>query len=87
MRFMESSCLGHKVRHRGLAGLARAWLGNSAHLWMWDERSLTGKLREHGFTSIQRASFGDSEDTRFREVEDQGRFNEALAIECRKPGG
>jgi SAM-dependent methyltransferase len=84
IRFMESTCLGHKVRRRGFAGFARAWLGNSAHLWMWDERSLSEKLREHGFTSIRRASFGDAEDARFREVEDRGRFNEALAINCKK---
>jgi hypothetical protein len=38
------------------------WLGNSAHLWMWDERSLAARLRQHGFVNIRRAACGDSED-------------------------
>ena len=62
----------------------REWLGNSAHLWMWDERPLTQQLREHGFSRIRRAEFGDAEDARFNEVEERGRFEGALAMECWK---
>jgi SAM-dependent methyltransferase len=83
-QFMESSYLGTKTRPRGLGGVLRAWLGNSAHLWMWDERSLGDKLREHGFRDIRRAQFGDAEDRRFSEVEDPGRFDGCLAMQCRK---
>lgn len=83
-KFMEDSYLGEKTRPRGLSGLARRWLGNSAHLWMWDERSLGLKLAEHGFREIRRAEFGDAEDTKFNEVEDAGRFAGCLAMQCRK---
>lgn len=83
-QFMESTYLGVKDRPRGLGGVIRAWLGNSAHLWMWDERSLGEKLREHGFKEIRRAQFGDAEDTRFNEVEDAGRFAGCLAMQCLK---
>jgi SAM-dependent methyltransferase len=83
-QFMESSCLGVKSRPRGLGGFLRSWLGNSAHLWMWDERSLGEKLREHGFTEIRRAALGDAEDKKFNEVEDPGRFADCLAMQCRK---
>ena len=83
-RFMENSYLGVKSRPRGFGGFLRSWLGNSAHLWMWDERSLGEKLREHGFRAIRRATFGDAEDKKFIEVEDAGRFANCLAMQCRK---
>jgi SAM-dependent methyltransferase len=82
--FMEASCLGVKSRPRGLGGLLQIWLGNSAHLWMWDEASITDKLRDHGFKQIRRAVFGDAEDSRFNEVEDAARFGGCLAMQCRK---
>lgn len=85
MRFMEKSCLGVKRRLRGIRGLLTAWLGNSAHLWMWDEKSMTEALQKNGFISIRRATFGDAEDGRFNEVEEIGRFSGCLAMQCRKP--
>ena len=81
-RFMEAACLGMKERARGLRGLATQWLGNSAHLWMWDEKGMTEQLHQHGFTSVRRAVFGDAEDRRFDEVEDQERFAGCLAMQC-----
>ena len=38
LKFMEDTYLGVKCRPRGLGAFVRSWLGNSAHLWMWDER-------------------------------------------------
>lgn len=84
LQFMEAAGIGRKERRRGIVGLMRTWLGNSAHLWMWDERSLSLKLQEHGFRSIRRAHFGDAEDPRFADVEDAGRFSGAVALQCRK---
>ena len=83
-RFMEDTCFGVRARPRGLGGFVRSWLGNSAHLWMWDERSLGEKLHGHGFREIRRAAFGDAEDKKFNEVEDAGRFAGCLAMQCRK---
>lgn len=83
-RFMENTHLGTKTRLCGLSGLLQVWLGNSAHLWMWDEASLGAKLCEHGFREIRRAAFGDAADIRFKEVEDPGRFAGCLAMECRR---
>lgn len=82
--FMEASCLGIKRRPRGVRGLTTAWLGNSAHLWMWDEKAMVAELTKHGFTNIRRAAFGDSADRNFDAVEDPGRFAGCLAMECRK---
>lgn len=82
LRFMEATHLGQKRRPRGLAGHAVEWFGNSAHRWMWDEKSLAAKLREHGFQNIRRASFGDAEDRRFDDVEQKERFDGCLAMQC-----
>jgi len=81
-RFMEQSMLGFATRPRGVRGLLLAWLGNSRHLWMWDFKSLEQELRLTGFRHVRRAGYGDAEDERFHEVEDRGRFEGCLAIEC-----
>ncbi len=84
MRFMQDTYLGTKHRARGLRGLVVYSLGNSAHLWLWDEKSMAKKLAEHGFKDIRRARFGDAEDPRFNDVEEESRFTGCLAMQCRK---
>lgn len=69
---------------RGLRGLFVAWLGNSSHLWMWDEKSMAERLAQVGFKSIRRATFGDAEDKMFNEVEHFDRFKGCLAMQCQK---
>jgi hypothetical protein len=83
-RFMEGAYLGVRQRKRGVSGMLRGWLGNSAHLWMWDEKGMVRELRDAGFTAIRRAKVGDSADPRFSEVEDPDRWHGCLGIECRK---
>jgi len=82
--FMESSGLGTKSRPRGVGGVLRSAIGNSAHLWLWDEKSMRKALEDAGFRHIRRCSFGDCEDPRFSEVEAADRFVECLALEARK---
>jgi predicted SAM-dependent methyltransferase len=83
MQFMEESHLGYQRRPRGFGGVVREWLGNSRHLWMWDYRSLSAELNRAGFRHIRRASFGDAEHRQFRDVEEPGRWENCLGIECR----
>jgi predicted SAM-dependent methyltransferase len=82
--FMEQSSLGQMKRPRGLYGFIKDWLGNSRHLWMWDQRSMMARLREHGFKDIRLAAFSDAEDPRFTEVEEKDRFAGSLALQCHK---
>lgn len=82
-RFMRDTYLGHDTRRRGLAGLLRAGLGNSLHLWMWDFPSLSAELAAAGFGEIRRATFGDSVDPAFAAVEELHRWEGQLGIECR----
>jgi hypothetical protein len=67
----------------------RSLIGNSSHLWMFDYNSMSKELADAGFTSIRRASFGDSEDRMFDLVEDPTRFIDGdiveVAIEARCP--
>jgi hypothetical protein len=83
-RFMRDTNLGREQRPRNLPAFLKSWLGNSPHLWMWDEHSMAAKLSEHGFSEIRRAQFNDAEDRRFNEVEDRERFDGCLAMQCRK---
>ena len=83
--FRRDTYLGVEVRPRGGAGLIKSWLGNSSHLWMWDYNSLQHELKNAGFVGIRRCAFGDSPDPLFQDVEDSGRFVNAVAVECFKP--
>lgn len=85
MIFMEQTLLGHRARVRGLGGLLRAWLGNDHHLWMWDFESMELELASIGFEGIRRAEMGDSPDPMLKEVEDPGRWNGQLGVECVRP--
>jgi hypothetical protein len=80
--FMEATSLGVSERQRGLRGLATVWLGNSSHLWMWDLKSMRRELLAAGFTDIVRCRAGD--EPIFRDIEDESRFVDALAVQCRK---
>ena len=56
---------------------------------MYDEALLSELLSAAGFVDIRRCQFGDCEDPRFSDVEEENRFIDGgfneLALECRKP--
>lgn len=85
--FLDSTMLGLRRRERGPYGWLKAAFGNSHHLWMWDEPSLTDALREAGFRGVRRCRAGDSGDPAFVLVEEEGRFvqdgHPELALEAR----
>ena len=83
-KFMGDTLLGEHEGARGLKSLPRAIFGRSQHLWMWDYKSFVPELATIGFTSIRRASFGDSRDPAFAEVENEGRWINCLGVECRR---
>ena len=85
LRFMDETGLGFRTRERSLARSVVSWLGNSRHLWMWDFDALEPELEREGFTGIRRASFGDSPDPMFRQVEEQEKWKNHLGIECWRP--
>ena len=82
--FMRSTMLGIEKREGGIAGLTKSLFGNSKHLWMWDDKTLTSELKKVGFRQIRTAKFDDSSDTHFSLVEEENRFYGAVALECIK---
>lgn len=81
-QFFREACMGVERRARGLRGVVVSAFGNTAHLWMWDELSLTAALTKVGFSRVRRASFNDSTVEAFRDVEVESRFFDAVAIEA-----
>lgn len=81
---MKATQLGQFRRPRGLRELCLNLLGNAAHRWMWDEKSLRNALRDTGFTDVRLAAYGDASDLRFADVEDPSRFEGCLAMQCVK---
>lgn len=83
--FMQDTYLGKATRPRGLTALLRNNFGNSAHLWMWDYKAMSRELYQAGFEAIRRAEYGDSGDSMFEVVEDRGRWENCLGIDCWRP--
>jgi len=79
-----NTLLGIKHRPKGLKGHLSSFWGNSKHLWMWDNSSLTEELKIAGFSQIRVCKFNDSDDEMFKYVEDPSRYVNAVAIECIK---
>jgi hypothetical protein len=80
----EGTLLGIEKRPRGFKNMISSLFGNSHHLWMWDHASLSEELRLAGFREIRNCNFNDCPDEMFRMVESEGRFGNAVAIECKK---
>jgi hypothetical protein len=91
LQFMRSTNLGKEHQPNGMLGLARSAFGASAHLWMWDAKSLAAELARAGFTSIRTCKIGDASDPMFARVEHPGRFRDLgediseCALEACKP--
>jgi SAM-dependent methyltransferase len=83
--FMVNTYLGEPARPKGLSGMLRSWLGNSAHRWMWDYEGMEAELANAGFVSIRRAQMGDGGDPNFARVEDERRWTNCLGVHCVKP--
>ncbi|ASZ15121.1 methyltransferase domain-containing protein [Chitinophaga pendula] len=83
-KFLEATMLGKRTRLRGWRGILQTTIGNRDHLYMWDRLSLTALLQEVGFSHVRPCSFNDSTDMMFSRVEDETRFQNAVALEAIK---
>ena len=83
--FMREAHLGEPHRDRGLGDKAKSLFGRSQHLTMWDYKGMAAELEQAGFVRIRRASCKDAEDPRFLDVEDSGRWENCLGVECYRP--
>lgn len=85
---MEQLFMGVRQRERGWKQMVRDAIGNSRHLWMYDEAAMRAELVRAGFADVRRASFGDSGDPILAQVENPDRFRdgeiEELALDAIK---
>lgn len=86
IEFMKISLLGMEAMPKGLKKryFLAYYPGMARHLWMWDKYSFIAELKNVGFRDIRECSFNDSSDEMFKLVESAERFNQSVAIECRK---
>ena len=81
---MNDTMLGIDNRPKSIGAQVKNAYGNSKHLWMWDYKSLAFELKKVGFTAIRSCVFGDSPDEMFKHVEEESRFYNAAAFDCKK---
>lgn len=81
-QFMSQSYLGLKEKPKSFLKRIVSGFGNTDHLWMWDRLSMKAALEGAGFSLVRPAAFGDSEETAFSVVEEEARFDEAIAFEA-----
>jgi predicted SAM-dependent methyltransferase len=84
--FMHEAHLGEERKDRGLGDKAKSLFGRSQHLTMWDYKGMAAELEQAGFARIRRAACKDAEDPMFLAVEDPGRWENCLGVECHRPG-
>lgn len=82
--FIRSIQMGIEQHVSGKLSRIQEAIGNLRHRWMWDHAGMSHELEQAGFQRLRRCQFGDCEDPRFRDVEDSVRFQNAVAIECRR---
>jgi len=83
-QFIIASGLGLESRPRNILSILTSIYGGARHLWLWDFDATRAELDRVGFKVIRRAYFGDSSEIRFREVEEQDRWDGCLGVECIK---
>ncbi|WP_254640144.1 methyltransferase domain-containing protein [Chitinophaga sp. GbtcB8] len=84
VKFMEETLLGRQQRVRGMRQLIQTAFGNKEHQYMWDHVSLTHQLQQAGFRQVRRCAFNDAADEMFKRVEEEIRFQNAVALEATK---
>jgi len=85
LHFMQESHLGERHIMRGVRSLPRLLFGRSKQFWMWDYKSISQELAQAGYIKVRRAQFGDSADLHFADVENIGRWENCLGVECSRP--
>ena len=81
--FMMETMLGLRARPRTLLGRLRSLIGNSDHLWMYDEAAMCALMEKVGFAGVRRCDLGDASEAAFSRVEAADRFKD-MSLGCRE---
>lgn len=86
---LKNCHLGRQSATRGTIERLKLAMGNSAHLWMYDEALISRLIVEAGFIHVRRCSYGDAHESFWDQVENRNRFEDnghlELSIEAIKP--
>ena len=77
--------MGVDQNYRGIEGFLRKLIGNSRHLWLWDEATLREELLQVGYQEIQSVVYGDSGDAMFDMIELPVPWDFSLGTQALKP--
>ena len=83
-RLMSNTLMSSEKSPKTIKDKIITLFGNSKHQWNYDYESMYLEVEKVGFKNIRRAVLNDSKNQSFKDVEDKGRFDYSLAIECIK---
>jgi len=76
-QFVIAIGMGQQRRRRGIGAL-RNILGNSAHLWAWDEANMRKELEEAGFIDFKVVQYLTSGDPEFDRIENYSEYRHSI---------
>lgn len=76
-QFVIAIGMGHQRRRRGIDAL-RNILGNSAHLWAWDEANMRKELEDAGFVDFKVVQYLTSGDPEFDRIETYSEYRHSI---------
>ena len=87
--FIKDLGMGEISKPKKIFSKIRNLFGNSKHLWMYDNKSMSKELENKKFENINICKFGDSNIKVFEEVEEKERFVDSqglpeVCIQCTK---
>lgn len=87
--FIKDIGMGEISKPKKIFSKIRNLFGNSKHLWMYDNKSMSKELENKKFENINICKFGDSNIKVFEEVEEKERFVDSqglpeVCIQCTK---
>ena len=87
--FIKDIGMGEISKPKKIFSKIRSLFGNSKHLWMYDNKSMSKELENKKFENINICQFGDSNIKVFEEVEEKERFVDSqglpeVCIQCTK---
>lgn len=85
--FMRGTYLGLEKKGGLIKDALGYFLFCNHHFWMWDKLSLEKELLAAGFTNIAAGTLGSINDDKFKELEHEDRFVNAVVLDCYKFNG
>jgi predicted SAM-dependent methyltransferase len=86
IKFTKRNCIGKIKRSKNFIDICSEYFGNSAHLWLWDDKSLYKVLNDNGFGCVESFQMGEpyKNYSLINLPERSHQFEGAVAFQCIK---